>query len=192
MAYAVFESTNMKSTHFAERIFDAKNIDADIENGTFGYLSVPAGTDYDYDIKKFNAGTSAGEAVVVADNPEWNEDMLNAGRTAKLRRDEYVNKKGVPFRARVIGKNDKFAVTIDAFTSATQTVVTGASKVEGIYVTIDSTTGKLVAAASAPSGTPVMVGVIQKARICGTAIATTAHNYGHATTLYEILVTKLA
>ena len=35
--YTVFESVNMKSTHYAERIFDAVATE-DIENGTFGYL----------------------------------------------------------------------------------------------------------------------------------------------------------
>ena len=37
MAYTVFESTNMASTKYAERIFDAVSTE-DIENGTFGYL----------------------------------------------------------------------------------------------------------------------------------------------------------
>ena len=38
----VFESTNMKSSRFAERIFDAV-AEEDIENGTFGYLGEQIG-----------------------------------------------------------------------------------------------------------------------------------------------------
>ena len=37
MAYCVFESTNMGTTKYAERIFDAVFTE-DVENGTFGYL----------------------------------------------------------------------------------------------------------------------------------------------------------
>ena len=62
--YTVFESTNMGSTHYAERIFDAVAT-TDVENGTFGYLDGLA--DGESNIYKFVAGTKEGEPVVVVD-----------------------------------------------------------------------------------------------------------------------------
>ena len=69
--YTVFESTNMGSTKYAERIFDAV-AEKDIENGTFGYLDGLA--DGESVIYKFVEGFKAGEPVVVVDNPAWKED----------------------------------------------------------------------------------------------------------------------
>ena len=50
--FAVFESTNMQSSHFAKRIFDVV-ANQDIENGTIGYLNGLAdGYDVIYNFKK--------------------------------------------------------------------------------------------------------------------------------------------
>lgn len=69
--YTVFESVNMKSTHYAERIFDAVATE-DIENGTFGYLDgLDDGEDVIY---KFVKGSATGKQVVVVDQPVWNSD----------------------------------------------------------------------------------------------------------------------
>ena len=82
--YTVFESVNMGSTHYAERIFDAV-ADVDVENGTFGYLDGLA--DGETNVYNFKAGTKAGEKIVVADNPAWSED---SSRTVNQRKDKYV------------------------------------------------------------------------------------------------------
>ncbi|WP_455717767.1 hypothetical protein [Anaerosporobacter sp.] len=69
--YGVFESTNMKSTKGAERIFDCVS-DVVIENGTFGYLNgLATGESVVYNFAK---GTSAGKTIVVVDQPAWTED----------------------------------------------------------------------------------------------------------------------
>lgn len=136
--YTVFESTNMKSSRFAERIFDAV-AEEDIENGTFGYLGEQE--DEGSHVYKFKKGFKAGETVVVADQPAWKEDYR---RTADMRRDKFVIPAGTHFRVRVVAKNDEFGITIEGVTVATR------DKMKlGAFLTIDETTGKLVAAETA-------------------------------------------
>ena len=80
--YNVFESTNMASTHYAERIFDAV-CDVNVENGTFGYLDGLAdGESHTY---KFVAGTKEGAFVVVADQPAWTEDQVTTQKHQRSR-----------------------------------------------------------------------------------------------------------
>ena len=76
--HTVFESVNMASTKYAERIFDCV-CDEDVDNGTFGYM----GELVDRNIYKFVKGTKAGEKVLVVDVPAWDEDessVLNQRR----------------------------------------------------------------------------------------------------------------
>ncbi len=185
MAYNVFESTNMASTKYAERIFDAVAT-ANVENGTFGYLDgLATGEAVTYN---FKAGTKNGLKIgdiVVADQPAWTEDT---SRITNQRKDKFVIGAGVRFRARTVKKNDEFAVSIDGFTSATQSVVTGTTNftTTAVYVSIDSTTGKLVAATTKPSG--VIVGQIMRKRITGGTLVTTANTYGYKRDMYEIKI----
>lgn len=178
--YTVFESTNMASTKYAERIFDAV-ADVDVENGTFGYLDgLAEGEDVIYN---FKAGTKEGEAVVVADQPAWTEDTC---RRTNQRKDKFVIEAGTPFRVRVVKKNDEFAISAEGFTSATKEKA-AAKK----FVTIDASTGKLVVA-DAPTEDAVMNAEIMRKRVLGGLITTAAHKYGYSRDMYEVKVKALA
>lgn len=186
MAYSVFDSTNMASTKYAERIFDAINSN-NIENGTFGYLNgLATGESVTYN---FVAGTKNGLKIgdiVVADQPAWDYDEC---KRSNQRRDKFVIKGGVKFRARTVRKNDELAYSIDGFTAATQSVVTGTTdfSTTAVYVTIDSSTGKLVASTTKPvSG--VIVGQIMRKRTSGATLVTSAHSYGYSRVMYEIKI----
>ena len=177
--YTVFESVNMGSTHYAERIFDAV-ADVDIENGTFGYLDGLA--EGETNVYNFKAGTKAGAKVVVADNPAWTED---ASRTVHQRKDKYIIEAGTKFRVRVVKVNDEFGITIEGVTAATQ------SKMDvGAYLTIDAT-GKLVAK-TATTADAVMEAVVERKRVVGGSLATAAHNYGYSKVMYEARINALA
>lgn len=184
--YTVFESTNMGSTKFAERIFDAVS-DKDIENGTFGYLEGLA--DGESVIYKFKAGFKAGEPVVVVDNPAWKEDT---SRLTNQRRDKYINEAGVPFRVRVVKKLDEFAVTIEGVTEATRNVVTGVSDftAKPVYLGVDETTGKLIASLTKDEENPMIAQVMRK-RMVGAVLSTPLRNYGYANGIYEVKVITL-
>lgn len=177
MAYTRFESTNMASTKYAARIFDAVAT-TDIENGTFGYLDgLATGESVTYNFKK---GSKSGAEVVVADNPAWSEDT---SKIINQRRDNYIIKAGTRFRARVVKKDDEFGITISGFTPATQTTVD-----TGVFTTIDSTTGKLVASATSTSGA-AFEGEVMRKRIDGGKIVTAGGTvYGGEDTIYEVKV----
>ena len=188
MAFNVFESTNMATTKYAERIFDAVATE-DIENGTFGYLDgLATGEAVTYNFKPgTKAGLKIGDIVVV-DNPVWDADTC---RRTNQRKDKFIIKAGTRFRARVVRKNDEFANSIDGFTSATQSVVTGATDFTAtpVYASIDSTTGKLVAATTKPTG--VIVGQIMRKRITGGTLVTTANTYGYKREMYETKIIEV-
>ena len=173
--YTVFESVNMGSTHYAERIFDAV-AETDIENGTFGYLDGLA--DGETHVYKFKAGYKEGERVVVADNPAWTEDTC---RITNQRRDKYINEAGKRFRVRVVKDLDEFGITIEGVTGATQEKMK-----KDAYVSIDTSTGKLVAAQEAPS--EVFSGQVMRERMMGGTLVTTAHEYGYSQKIYEVKV----
>ena len=183
--YCVFESTNMKSSRFSERIFDCV-CSEDIENGTFGYLDEQE--EEGSHVYKFKKGSKAGETVVVADQPAWKEDYR---RTADMRRDKFIIPAGTRFRVRVVAKNDEFAITIEGVTPATR------DKMKlGAHLTIDENTGKLVAAETvaaetAADSSPVMEAVVERKRIVGGTLATAAHNYGYANEMFTARVKVL-
>ena len=184
--YTVFESTNMASTKYAERIFDAI-ADQDIENGTFGYLNGLA--DGETVIYNFVAGYKKGEDIVVVDNPAWTEDE---SRITNQRRDKYINEAGVPFRVRSIKKRDEFAVTIEGVSEATRELVSGAVDFSDapIYLTIDAKTGKLVASENKVTDADFEATVMRK-RIVGALLSTPLRNYGYSNPIYEAKVTTL-
>lgn len=178
--YGVFESTNMKSTKGAERIFDCVS-DVVIENGTFGYLNGLA-TDESV-VYNFTKGTSAGKTIVVVDQPAWTEDE---SLRSKQRKDQFTIPAGTKFRVRVVSLNDEFAVN-----SATVTTATVSALLVGAYLTIDSTTGELVASATAAT-TPVFEATVMRKRVQGATLVTSANTYGYSTELFEAKITTLA
>lgn len=179
MAYTVFESTNMASTKYAERIFDAVS-EEEIENGTFGYLDGLAdGEDVTYNFVK---GFKEGEPVVVVDQPAWDEDT---SKRENQRRDKFINKAGTKFRVRVVKKTDEFAVSIEGFTADTQENVD-----KDKFVTI-STDGKLICF-DTKSTNSIMEGKIMRKRIEGGIISTAINKYGYSRIMYEIKIEKLA
>lgn len=177
--YTVFESTNMGSTHYAERFFDAVAT-TDVENGTFGYLD--GLVEGESNIYKFVAGTKKGEPVVVVDQPAWDEDTC---RITNQRKDKFINEAGVPFRVRVVRKNDEFGITAEGITSASRDKLK-----EKAFLTIDST-GKLVASDTTTSDA-IMEAIVERKRITGGIIATVTHKYGYSRTIYEAKVKTLA
>lgn len=177
--YAIYESTNCASTHYAERIFDAVAT-TDVENGTFGYLDGLA--EGESVIYNFKPGFKAGEPVVVVDNPAWDEDTC---RKTNQRRDKYIVEAGTAFRVRVVKVTDEFGISIEGVTTASQ-----ADMKAGAFVSIDATTGKLVA--SATESTDNMSGEVMRERITGGQLVTTAHNYGYTSKIYEVKVKSIA
>ena len=175
MAYCVFESSNMGSTKYDGKIFDAVCA-TDVENGTFGYISGVDTTNGE-PVYTFVKGIAEGKSVFVADQPAWDEDNHHI---TNQRRDNFSIPAGTPFRVRELKKNDKFGITIDGVTSASQSAMD-----TGAFVTIDATTGKLVAKASATSGA-TFEGVVEGKRTMGATLVTTAHTYGHSAVMYKI------
>lgn len=176
MAYTVFESVNMGSTHYDGKIFDAVCA-SDVENGTFGYISGTDTTKGD-PVYTFVKGFAAGKDVFVVDQPAWDEDNHHR---VNQRKDKFINKAGSVFRIREVKRNDKFGITADGATPATK-----ASLEVGKYVTIDGSTGKLVVAGSASGAT--FEGIVESKRTVGGVLVTTANNYGHSAVMYKIRV----
>ena len=174
--YCVFESSNLGTTHYDGKIFDAVS-SSDVENGTFGYLTGVDTTNGE-PVYTFVKGFSAGKDVFVVDQPAWDEDTHH--RTNQ-RRDKFINKAGSVFRIREVKRNDKFGITIEGVTAATQ-----ATMDVGKYVTIDASTGKLVASGSASGAT--FEGIVESKRTAGATLVTTAHNYGHSAVMYKVRV----
>ena len=134
-------------------------------------------------VYKFVPGYKAGEQVVVVDNPAWNEDTC---RITNQRKDKYIVPAGTKFRVRVVKKGDNFGISAEGITSATR------SKLDkGAFLTIDSATGKLVAATEVASS-PIMEAVVESKRIVGGTLVTAAHNYGYSRVMYEAKVKVLS
>lgn len=171
----VFESSNMASSAFGGRIYDCVAEEV-LENGTVGYIEELA--EGESHIFKFVKGTKEGLDPIVIDQPVWNPDE---SRMTNQRRDKFVIPAGTPFRARRIATHDVFAVNKEGFTTGSQSEV----KV-GAYVTVDAATGKFVAQAAKPgSGS---YGVIDRKRVLGETLVTTAHTYGSTVELFEIRI----
>jgi len=182
--YCVFESTNMRSVHFAKRIFDCV-FDEEIENGTFGYL----GELVESNVYKFVKGYKEGAQVVVVNQPAWSEDECS--RTNQ-RRDKFVVPAGVRFRAFAVDMDDEFGISIEGVTPATREVVEGVTdfKANDVYLTIDAS-GKLVASKDSVDGA-VMEARIERKRMVGGVLVTEAHKYGYNQAIYEARVKVLA
>ena len=184
MVHTVFSSTNMASTKYAERIFDCI-CDEDIDNGTFGYMDKLV----DRNIYKFVKGTKAGEKVLVADQPAWNEDESSV---LKQRRNRFYIPAGTPFRARVVKVNDEFGITIEGVSAATQSVVTEQTDfmANDVFLTVGND-GKLVASDSSTDGA-IMEARIERKRLMGAKLVTPLRQYGSDNFMYEARIKTLA
>lgn len=180
----VFSSTNMASTKYAERIFDCV-CKEDLDNGTFGYM----GKLVDRNIYEFVKGTKAGEKVLVADQPAWNEDESSV---LNQRRNRFYIPAGTPFRARVVKVNDEFGITIEGISAATQTVVSEQADFmnNDVFLTVGDD-GKLVASASSTEGA-VMEARVERKRLMGAKLVTPLRQYGSDNFMYEARIKTLA
>ena len=181
--YTVFDSVNMASTKYAERIFDCI-CDEDVENGTFGYMAELV----DRNMYKFVKGAKAGEKVLVVDVPAWDEDTNSV---LNQKRAHFYIPAGTPFRARVIKVNDEFGITIEGISAATQEVVTGVTDfmANDVFLTVGND-GKLVASTSSTDGA-IMEARIERKRLMGAKLITQLRQYGSDNNMYEARIKVL-
>ena len=172
--HTVCETTNLRATHYAARIFDCV-ADVDIDNGTFGYMDELA-EGYSH-VYNFKAGTKEGKQVVIAHNPEWTEDTSNR---LNQRKDKFFIPAGTVFRAFVIDELDELALSPEGF---------NAEPVVDKFVTINAN-GKLDVVDSADGA--VMVGKIMRKRQIGSTLVTPLRPYGYARMMYDVKVESLA
>lgn len=184
MNHTVFSSTNMASTKYVERIFDVV-CEEDVDNGTFGYM----GELVDRNMYKFVKGTKAGEKVLVADQPAWNEDESSV---LNQRRNRFYIPAGTPFRARVVKVNDEFGITIEGISAATQEVVSGETDFmkNDVFLTVGND-GKLVASKSSTEGA-IMEARVERKRLMGAKLITPLRQYGSDNFMYEARIKVLA
>ena len=182
--YTVFESVNMATTKYAERIFDCV-CDEDIENGTFGYMAELV----DRNMYKFVKGTKDGEKVLVVDQPAWDEDTSSV---LNQRRNHFYIPAGTPFRARVVKVNDEFGITIEGVSAATQTVVSEQTDfmANDVFLTVGND-GKLVASATSTDGA-IMEARVERKRMHGAQLITPLRKYGSDYFMYEARIKVLA
>ena len=178
--HTVFESVNMASTKYAERIFDCV-CDEDVDNGTFGYM----GELVDRNIYKFVKGAKAGEKVLVVDVPAWDEDESSV---LNQRRNRFYITAGTPFRARVVKMNDEFGITIEGVSAATQSVVTEQTDfmANDVFLTIGED-GKLVASKTSTADA-VMEARVERKRMHGAKLITPLRQYGSDYYMYEVRI----
>ena len=181
--HTVFDSVNMASTKYAERIFDCV-CDEDVDNGTFGYM----GELVDRNIYKFVKGTKAGEKVLVADQPAWDEDESSV---LNQRRNRFYIPAGTPFRARVLKVNDEFGITIEGVSADTQAVVSEQTDfmANDVFLTVGDD-GKLVASATSTDGA-IMEARVERKRMHGAKLITPLRQYGSDYYMYEARIKVL-
>lgn len=183
-AHTVFESTNLAATKYAKKMFDCV-ADTDIDNGTFGHMEELV----DAKIYKFMPGLKAGEEVVVAHMPEWDED-----ETSKLnqRRNHFYIPAGMPFRVYSLTMSDKFAISIEGFSADTQSVVSDETDflANDVFLTVGDD-GKLVASTTATDGV-VMEARVEGKRLHGAKLITPLRQYGSDYAMYEARIKVLA
>lgn len=182
--YTVFDSVNMASTKYAERIFDCV-CDEDVENGTFGYMAELV----DRNMYKFVKGIKAGEKVLVVDVPAWDE---NETSVLNQRRNHFYIAAGTPFRARVVKINDEFGITIEGVSAATQTVVSEQTDfmANDVFLTVGDD-GKLVASATSTDDA-IMEARVERKRLMGAKLVTPLRQYGSDNFMYEARIKVLA
>lgn len=178
--YGVFESTNMRATHYAKRIFDCV-CDKDVENGMFGYMDgLAEGQSHIYN---FVAGVKEGKQVVVVNQPAWTEDECS--RTNQ-RKDKFYIPAGTPFRVFCVDMDDEFAITKECATADTRDNLDVKK-----FLTIDNATGKLKVADAATEGA-VMEAEVMRKRVQGDTLVTGLRTYGYSNMMYTAKINVLA
>ena len=176
----VIISTNMKSTHGAERIYDAV-CDTDVENGMVGYLDeLAVGEDVIYTFKK---GTMAGKTLVIVDQPVWDYDTTKRTNQCK---DKFSVEVGTVFRVRTLAKGDEFGINNAAVTTASL----GNLDVDA-FLTVDNATGKFVASSSTTASAQFEAVVLRK-KMQGATLITGVRTYGYANEIFEVGVKTIA
>lgn len=177
--HTVFESTNMRATHYAKRIFDCV-CNTDIDNGTFGYMD---GLEDDQThIYKFVPGVKKGKQVVVVNQPVWTEDESSR---VNQRKDKFFVPAGTPFRAFCVDVDDEFAISKEGATASTREDLD-----VGKFLTID-TDGKLKVATATTADAEFEAEVVRK-RSMGATLVTEAHKYGFSNMMYTAKINVLA
>lgn len=181
--HAVFDSVNMASTKYAERIFDCV-CDEDVDNGTFGYMAELV----DRNIYKFVKGAKAGEKVLVVDVPAWDEDESSV---LNQRRNRFYIPAGTPFRARVVKVNDEFGITIEGVSADTQSVVSEQTDfmANDVFLTVGND-GKLVASTTSTDNA-IMEARVERKRLMGAKLITPLRQYGSTNYMYEARIKVL-
>lgn len=183
-SHTLFESTNLVGTKYAKKIFDCV-AESDIDNGTFGHMEELV----DAKIYKFVPGLKEGEEVLVAHMPEWDEDETSV---LNQRRNHFYIAAGTPFRAYSLAKSDKFAISIEGVSDATQDVVKSETDflANDVFLTVGDD-GKLVASATATDGA-LMEARIEGKRMHGAKLITPLRQYGSDYAMYEARIKVLA
>lgn len=181
--HTVFDSVNMASTKYAERIFDCV-CDEDVDNGTFGYM----GELVDRNIYKFVKGTKAGEKVLVVDQPAWDENEFSV---LNQKRSHFYIPARTPFRARIVKVNDEFGITIEGVSADTQTVVSEQTDfmANDVFLTVGGD-GKLVASDASTDGA-IMEARVERKRLMGAKLITPLRQYGSDNFMYEARIKVL-
>lgn len=187
MIYGVCESSNLRATHYGERMFDCVCA-SDVENGMVGHMEGLAdGFDHIYN---FVAGAPTdGSEVVLVIQPAWSEDEC---RRSNQRRDKFYIPAGTPFRVYVMKQFDEFAVNIMAIQEASREKVEGVADFAAtdMFLTVGDD-GKFVASETATDGA-VMEARIMRKRTVGDTIVTDARSYGYNYVMYTAKITALA
>lgn len=182
--HAVFESVNMAATKYAKRMFDCV-ADEDIDNGTFGHMEELV----DRNIYKFVPGVKAGEEVVIAHMPEWDED-----ESSKLnqRRCHFYIPAGMPFRVYTCDMSDEFGISIEGISADTQSIVSDETDfmANDVFLTVGDD-GKLVASTTSSDGA-LMEARIERKRLHGAKLITPLRQYGSDYAMYEARIKVLA
>ena len=163
--YGVFESVNMKSTHYGEHMFDAV-VTAETQNGSVGYVE-------DGTLKTFTTATIGKFAPVIVDQVPWSYDTSSKKNQA---RSAFVNAKNTMVRTRAMGMGDRFALTAEAI-SGTPAV--------GKYLVLANNSAKLTVADAA---TGAFVAKITGTHKSGECLSTDGYVYGISDVMYDIEV----
>lgn len=178
--HAIFESSMLGSTYYAERIMDGVAKE-DLDNGVVGYLAETPKEGFVYE---FTKGTKAGERLVVIDAPPVPQ-VLGTSLRNDSNRALFFNPSGIAFRVRVLKETDEFGITPEGFDETSRKNI----KV-GAYVTVDAN-GKFVAGAIKEEESEFL-GVIVGERNMGTTVAVAGGTLGDLSPIYRVKVQKLA
>lgn len=145
--FTIVDTSNLAAVRGGAHIYSLV-ADEDIQNGSIGYVGVPAeefeGVET-YEFGVFDKDTLNQKKAVLVANPEWNyEDGL-----AKQALSKYTNKAGVPFVALDLVEGDKFRLSEEGFDA---TGVDALEKGQFVVLTAGDTKLKVVATEAETEG----------------------------------------